>query len=116
MVALTRLLVGMRETLADWLALRWRDLLFAESHAAQLAFVALLGATVLLFLARRLSHGGVKRSHLGLPAILPVMRRSRFSAVRHGALFVFLAGVPFFAVALADPHTSLQRDTVTYPG
>ena len=29
---------------------------------------------------------------------------------------MFLAGIPFFAVALADPHTSFRRDEVSYLG
>ena len=29
---------------------------------------------------------------------------------------LFLAGMPFFAVALADPHTGFTREEVSYPG
>ena len=49
-------------------------------------------------------------------AVLPVMRRSPLSLVRHVPLMLFLAGVPFFAVALADPLTGFAREEVSYPG
>jgi hypothetical protein len=51
-----------------------------------------------------------------LPAIVPSMRRSPFSAIRFLPLLVFLAGVPFFALALADPHTGFAQEDVSYPG
>ena len=44
-----------------------------------------------------------------MPAILPMFRHSPFSFVRHGALLLFLCGLPFFLLALrrsvhlADP-------------
>jgi hypothetical protein len=57
-----------------------------------------------------------QRRQIALPALLPVMRRSRLVALRHGATLVFVAGIPFFAIALADPHTSFRRDDVSYPG
>ena len=48
--------------------------------------------------------------------VLPVMRRSPLALVRHLPLLLFLAGVPFFALALADPHTGFAREEVSYPG
>ena len=36
--------------------------------------------------------------------------------MRHGALLLFLAGLPFFVLALADPYSSLTREDVSYPG
>ena len=44
------------------------------------------------------------------------MRRSPLAAVRHLPLLLFLAGLPLFAVALADPHTGFTREEVSYPG
>ena len=56
------------------------------------------------------------RTHVALPALLPVMRRSPLALVRHLPLLLFLAGMPFFAIALADPHTGFAREEVSYPG
>ena len=39
-----------------------------------------------------------------------------WSATRHTAFLLFLLGVPFFAVALADPHTAFTQEQVSYPG
>ena len=36
--------------------------------------------------------------------------------MRHGALLLFLAGLPFFVLALADPYSSLTREEVSFPG
>ncbi len=44
------------------------------------------------------------------------MRPSRASLLRHGALLCALAGIPFFALAFADPKTALTREEVSYPG
>jgi hypothetical protein len=44
------------------------------------------------------------------------MRWSPSAAVRHVPLLLFLAGVPLFAVALADPRTGFAQEDVSYPG
>jgi Ca-activated chloride channel family protein len=41
---------------------------------------------------------------------------SPLSWLRHGALLLSLAGLPFFMVALADPVTPLRQEQVTFPG
>ena len=58
--------------------------------------------------------GGTHR--VALPAILPMFRHSPFSFVRHGALLLFLCGLPFFLLAFADPFTSLTQQEVSFPG
>jgi Ca-activated chloride channel family protein len=51
-----------------------------------------------------------------MPALVSAMRRSPWSAVRHAPLLLFLLGIPFFALALADPHTGFSQEDVSYPG
>jgi hypothetical protein len=116
MVALRNLFVGIRGTLAEWQQVRWHDLYFAKAWTALLVFVVLLALSLLMLLARGLRSRQKGRGRIALPAILPMMRRSHLSATRHAAFVLFLAGVPFFAVALADPHTSFTREEVSYPG
>ena len=116
MAALTDLLVGIRATFAEWERLRLSDLQFSEMETAFATFVALLALAVLVLLARQISTRKAGRTHFVLPAILPVMRRSRVSLVRHAPFALFLMGVPFFAVALSDPHTSFRHDEVSYAG
>jgi len=115
-VALGELLTAIRATFADWLRLRWSDLHFSQASTAVLALVVVAAAACLMLLARGLRSRQAGRTHVALPAVLPVMRRSYISAARHLAFVVFLLGVPFFAVALADPHTSFTREETTYPG
>ena len=56
------------------------------------------------------------RTAIALPAILPRLRRSPLGFVRHAPFVLFLAGLPFFGLALADPHSSLSSREVSYPG
>jgi hypothetical protein len=50
------------------------------------------------------------------PAVLPRIRRSPLAFVRHAPFVLFLAGLPFFCLALADPMSSLSSQQVSYPG
>jgi hypothetical protein len=115
-ITLRDVLVGVRGTLAEWLRLRWSDLHFSQARTTLLVFAVLLAISLLMLLARGLRSREAGRTHIGLPAILPAMRRSYLPAIRHAAFLLFLLGMPFFAVALADPQTSFTRDEVSYPG
>jgi hypothetical protein len=102
--------------MAEWVRLRWDDLRFSEGPTTLLVLGVLIAISGLMALGRRFLAHGAGRTHVGLPAVLSVMRQSFLSATRHGAFLVFLLGVPFFAVALADPRTTFTREQVTYPG
>ncbi len=116
MDALTRLAVGTRAALSEWMRLNWSEQHFLAVSAAATVLAVLVALALLGLLARAVRTRRAGRTHLVLPAILPLMRRSGVSGLRHLAFVVFLAGVPFFALALADPHTSFRRDEVTYAG
>jgi len=109
-------LIALRATLDEWLRTRWSDLQFTDARTALLVFVVLLAIAALALLARSVRGRRAGRSHLTLPALLPVMRRSPVAAVRHLPVLLFVAGLPFFAIALADPHTGFLREEVSYPG
>ena len=53
---------------------------------------------------------------IAVPAILPRLRRPPMTFVRHAPFALFVAGLPFFCLALADPYTSLSAKQVSYPG
>lgn len=116
MVQLNDLVGAMGAALTDWQSLHWSDLHFAQSRTAILAVELLLGATFLVLLAQGLRAHRVRRGRIGLPAILPMMRWSSLSIARHGAFLLFVGGVPFFALALADPFTGFTREEVSHPG
>src|SRR5688572_20155815 len=109
-------LIALRATLDEWLRTRWSDLQFTDARTALLLFVVLLAIAALALLARSARGRRPGRSHLALPALLPVMRRSPMAAVRYLPLVLFVAGLPFFAIALAEPYTGFTQDEVSYPG
>lgn len=108
-------LIALRGTWDEWLRTRWSDLQFAGAREALLVFVALLAVALLVLLVGVMRRGS-QRGKVALPALLPVMRQSPASLLRHVPLLLFIAGVPFFAVALADPLTGFAREEVSYPG
>ena len=116
MVALRSLLLVIRGTLDEWQHMRLSDLEFAQGRTAMLMLAVLGAISLIVLLASSLRRHRPGRRHVTLPAVLPVMRRSLFSPTRHGAFLLFLFGIPFFAVALADPYTALTREEVSYPG
>ncbi len=116
MVPLKELISMVQDALGDWIRLSWNDLHFDETWTAVLVLVVLLSISALMLLARGLRSQKAGRTHVTLPALLPSILRSHFSTLRHAAFLVFMLGVPFFAVALADPHTAFTREETSYPG
>ena len=109
-------LIALRATFEEWLRTRWSDLQFADARTALLVFVVVGAAALLALVARSAWGTRAGRTHVALPAVLPVMRRSPFVVVRHLPVVLFVAGLPFFAIALANPHTGFTREEVSYPG
>jgi len=116
MIPIRELLYAVRDTFDQWLSLRPADVHFDQTWVAVLVLVVLIAAAGMVLLARGLRREKAGRTHVALPAVLPVMRSSHFSVLRHAAFLVFLVGVPFFALALADPHTAFTREETSYPG
>ena len=116
MVPLSDLLIVIRTTLDEWRALHWADQRFAQAQATVLTLAVLLAVALLVLLARGLRTYRPGRTRIALPALLPVMRRSSFALTRYGAFALFLIGIPFFALALADPFTSIEGQEMSYPG
>jgi Ca-activated chloride channel homolog len=92
------------------------NLYFAAESTTTLAAVVLLGLTVAVLVLRLITHRSTGRGRLALPSLIDWMRPRRLTLVRHGALLCALAGIPFFALALADPKTALTREETSYPG
>jgi Mg-chelatase subunit ChlD len=115
-VTLGDLAKSLGDRFAEWQSLRVGDLLFRHWDTARLALIALLAVSLGALVARQAIGRRPGRSGVGLAAILPDIRRSPLSFVRHLTVILFLLGLPFFIVALADPYTSLTRQEVSYPG
>src|SRR5262245_4587345 len=100
----------------EWFRLRWSELHFAQKETAVFLLIVLVAISIFMVVARRLRSRKPGRTHVSLPAVLPVMHRTYASAIRHGALIVFALGIPFFAIALAAPQTGFTREEVSYLG
>jgi hypothetical protein len=110
------LTIALRITFDEWLRTRWSDLQFSEVRTALIVAIVLVAVAVLALVARSARGTRAGRTHVALPALLPVMRRSPMAAVRYLPVLLFVAGLPFFAIALADPYTGFTQDEVSYPG
>jgi len=107
-------LVG--RTLNEWRAAGIGDLVFGSRNAAVLA-VAIFAVITAMVLVWRAIRGRLPgRTAIALPAILPRVRWSPLAFVRHAPFALFLIGLPFFCLALADPYSSLSSRQVSYPG
>jgi Ca-activated chloride channel homolog len=102
-------------TIADWRQVRLVDLQFWHRADARLVIIALLALAALLLVARSLLRRLPGRHRLVVPALL-TPAPSPLLFLRHLPLLLAVAGLGFFAMALADPYTSLVRSDVTYPG
>src|SRR5689334_19816962 len=106
MVTFRELPSALSGAFADWVRLRLSDMQFPEGRTALLVVGVLVAVSLLVMAARGLWTRKGGRTHVVLPAIVPVFGRSYFSATRHAAFVLFLCGLPFFAIALADPRTT----------
>ena len=118
MATLNSLLARLRLTIAELgdLPLSTLPLVHRDETVLLLSLLALisLGGLLVRYLVRQRPG----RNAVVLPAILQstITRRSALAPLRHGAFLLFLAGVPFFTIALADPHTTLLLERTTQPG
>ena len=118
MAPMTELAARVTETLGglrfgDWDALA---LLHREAATVAAGVLAVLALGALLW--RLLRPRGPGQANVVLPALLSraLATRTHLAPLRHAAFGVFLAGLGFFAAALADPHTTLAREESSYPG
>jgi Ca-activated chloride channel family protein len=92
------------------------SLFFSAEETARLGAIALMGLAAAVLLLRVLTRRTTGRGRLALPSLIEWARPSRVTILRHGALVCALAGIPFFALALADPKTALMQEQASYPG
>jgi hypothetical protein len=103
-------------TVADWRNVRLADLQFWHSGDARLVAFGLVMLAAFMLVARSFLIRQPGRHRLLVPAILVTLPPSYLSFLRHVPLLLFVAGVPFLALAVADPFTSLVTSEVSYPG
>jgi hypothetical protein len=115
-IPLSRLRGLFENAVAEWQNVRLDDLQFWHRSEARLTFLWLLALTVVLLVVRSLISRRPGRHRIVVPAILKAMPRSRASFLLYVPLVLFLLGVPFFFIALADPYTALISREVSFPG
>jgi hypothetical protein len=113
---LRALLATLQAAWADWGSIRLAELSFAQGGTARQAVIALIGVAIAVLVLRALARATASRSRVALPALVAFGTAHRGALVRHGALLLALAGLPFFILALADPRTAVTREEVSYPG
>ena len=91
-------------------------MLFGHRDTTILALIVLVGLAAGVAVLRVAFGRRPGRAQVGLPALMSWARSSPLAFVRHGAVLLSLAGVPFFMLALADPYTRLRQQEVTFPG
>jgi hypothetical protein len=105
-----------RDGLTGWRNVRLNEVLFGHRDASVLALITLLALACGVAVIRVAFGRQAGRGQVGVPALLSWARSSPLSFMRHGALILSLAGLPFFMVALADPFIPLREQQVTFPG
>jgi len=105
-----------REALSEWRNLSLGDLRFLHRTEAELMLMVLVALSAILLIVRLLMKRLPGRHSIVLPAVLTALPRSRGRLLVHVPWLLFLSGLPFLAIALADPYTALVRREVSYPG
>jgi Ca-activated chloride channel homolog len=100
----------------EWRALTVQNLQFAHRSESWLLLIGFAAFSVVLLAGRFAAGRRPGRNQVMVPAVLSSMPRSAVTQFVHVPLFLFLAGLPFLGLALADPHTPLVRREATYPG
>jgi hypothetical protein len=111
-VPLTALAERLRRDIGAWSQLQASELLFQHRTEAVAALLILAGLACAL-LVWRWTAGRVA---IVLPAVVGDATPSAWRLVRHAPLVLALAGLPFFAAALADPAVAVSQELVSYPG
>jgi Ca-activated chloride channel family protein len=100
----------------EWRALTVQNLQFTHRSESWLLLIGFAAFSVVLLAGRFAAGSRPGRNQVMVPAVLNSMPRSAVTQFVHVPLFLFLAGLPFLGLALADPHTPLVRREATYPG
>src|ERR1043165_3243109 len=100
-MSLTAVRQYVTRTLDHWRTIRLADLQYWHRAEGQLVIISGFPLIVLLLIVRSALSRRPGRHRLVVPAILGSMRASPVSIGRHVPLVLFLAGLPFFALARA---------------
>ena len=100
----------------EWQALGPGALQFSHRSESRLMLLALVGVSIVLLVWRTLTHRQAGRDFVVVPAIPSSMPRSYGAWLVRVPLLLFLVGLPFLGLALADPFAALVHRETSYPG
>jgi hypothetical protein len=100
----------------EWRALTVQHLQFTHRSDSWLLLIAFAALAIVLLVGRFAAGRRPGRNQVMVPAVLSSMPRSAVTQLVHVPIFLFLVGLPFLGLALADPQTPLVRREATYPG
>jgi hypothetical protein len=83
---------------------------------ARLAAYGFVMVCVAMLILRSLGRRRPGAGRLAVPALVGFNARSRWSGIRHVPLMLFVVGLPFLFIALADPYSSLIQRNVSFQG
>jgi hypothetical protein len=101
---------------SEWQLLDAATLQYWRRDVAQLSLIGLVAIAALMLLARAAMTRKPGRHSIVLPAILRGGETVRCGWLRHLPVAMFVVGLPFAVLAVADPYSSLVAENVTYPG
>lgn len=95
---------------------RLLELRFWHGDTARLVLIAVVALALALVALRSTLFRRSSRHRIGLPAILSSLPGSSWSFVRHSPVVLMAAGLPLFALAVADPYSALTQRQELFPG
>lgn len=93
-----------------------RELRFWHADTAWIALATLAALGVALVVLRSTLLRRRARNRVALPAIVFTSRTHWLAHVRHLPMLFVVAGVPLFALGLADPYSTLTQREESFPG
>lgn len=105
-----------QEIVRQWRVLTLRDLQFSHRSESWLFLVALLGFSIVLLVGRMVIGRRAGRDQVVVPAVFRSIPRTLVTSLVHVPFVIFLAGLLFLGLALADPKTALVHNEASYPG
>ena len=116
MGTLNALIAALQTQWTEWRTLAVAELRFLRTDDARLAVVLLVGLAIAMLVLRSTLRRRSTQQRVGLPALIGSLQGMSFAFVLHVPLVLLLAGLGFFAMALADPQSVLRQREETFPG
>jgi hypothetical protein len=116
LIPIAELAALLRDGLTAWRGVPLSEVLFNHRDAAILSLLVITGLTIGAAIVRAAFVRRPGRTQIGLPALMGWAPESPLSWLRHSAIVLALAGVPFFMVALTDPYIPFRQQEVSFPG